>query len=279
MRRISVIALVMSFLATTALASIGASTQVRGVQIELRLNKTMYRMGESVEIGLILTNPGVASADFQFSTGQMYDFIVFRNGQVVWQWSYGRAFTQAFTTLTLQPQETKVFNERWDQRDIHGLQVPPGDYEMIAEFTATGRLGVPSRQEGPRLRFRIGSGPGTMKTDFPLVMSRLAIVAGTAVGEVLVNGRPILRIRVAAGGFSAPARAEIVAIRLQRLLAQGFKPEELSVVPLGSEAAIRWRDQLVVTVDANHARLNNTTPRALAAEWSRALTHAFSAGR
>jgi hypothetical protein len=70
-----------------------------------------------------------------------------------------------------------------------------------------------------------------------------------------------------------------VAARLQQFLAQHFKPEELAAVPLGIEAAILWRRQLVVTVDSNHARLANMAPFNLAEEWLKALTQALSAAQ
>lgn len=113
----------------------------------------------------------------------------------------------------------------------------------------------------------------------PTVTGRVSVVAGTTVGEVVVDSRVDLRIRTAAGGVSVAERAEIVAARLRRPLAQGFKPEELRVVGVGAEAALMWRDQLVVTVDANHARLTNTTPFALAIEWRKVLTQALAASR
>lgn len=276
MRRISVIVLAMSLLAITALASTGASTQDRGVQIGLRLNKTMYRMGESVEIALALINPGTTAADFQFSTGQMYDFIVFRNGQVVWQWSHGRAFTQALTTLALKPSESKVFREQWDQRDAKAQQVPAGEYEMIAVFPARGGLGVRPGPDGPRVRFSVSSGSGSLKPQLPSVSSRSTTLAGSSIGEVLVNDRPVLRIRVAAGGISASERAAIVAARLQHMLARSLKPEELAVTARRGETGIEWKGELVVTVDANHARLNNTTPNALARKWLQMLTQGLS---
>jgi hypothetical protein len=60
------------------------------------------------------------------------------------------------------------------------------------------------------------------------------------------------------------------------MLARGLKPEELAVTARRGETAIEWKAELVVTVDANHARLNNTTPNALARKWLQMLTQCLS---
>src|SRR3989454_12160044 len=135
------------FLPPAVAGSIVPAT-VRGVQIELRLNKAAYTAREPVEITLTLSNPGTSAVKFQFPTGQMFDFIVSRDGQFVWQWSLGRAFSQAFTPLILAPGESKDFTERWDQRDARGRTVPPGEYEIVAVFPAGDGEGTPPSPPG-----------------------------------------------------------------------------------------------------------------------------------
>lgn len=277
MRTVSITLLMIGIVTAVAMASPASSMQVRGVQVELRLNKANYELGETVEITLSLNNQGAETATFQFSTGQMYDFVVLREGQRIWQWSHGRAFTQAFTTLTLKAGERKVFAEQWNQRGTGGQQVASGTYEMMAVFPAGGlRIPAPVGPEGPRVSFTIAP---RSAGQVPLVASRSLTIAGGTVGELLVNGRPALRIRAAAGGFSPAQRAGIIATRLRRFIAAGLQPEELAVVRTGQEAAIMWRSQLVVTADANHARLSKTTPLRLAMTWHQLLVQRLSAVR
>ncbi|OLD38873.1 MAG: hypothetical protein AUI83_23555 [Armatimonadetes bacterium 13_1_40CM_3_65_7] len=132
-----------------------ATTAVQGVQIELRLNKPFYTAREPVEITLTVSNPASAAVTFEFPTGQMFDFLVTRQGKLIWQWSYGRAFTQAFTRLTLSPGESRVFNERWDQRDVQGRYVPAGEYEMLAVFPTDVGLVPRAGADGPQVRFQV----------------------------------------------------------------------------------------------------------------------------
>lgn len=246
--------------------------QVGSTQIELSVNKSIYALGESVHIRLSVNNQGTELVSFQFPTGQMCDFVIERVGQRIWQWSDGRVFTQAFTTLTIRSGESKVFNVQWDQRDGQGRAAPPGEYELMAVFPAQGRR-IPVPTEGPRVRFRIG---GEAQASGPKVSSNAVSVGSTTVGEVVLDGRPVLRIRTAAGGLTAIERAEVIASRLRRFLDAGLRASELRISRLRAEAAITWRGQLVVTADATHARLNRTTPSALASQWHNALVHALS---
>jgi len=272
MKKAIVTVLLVALVSTAATAGPVAGRMVGNVRVNLSLNKSAYELGDNVEITLSFTSQGTEASSFQFPTGQMYDLIVLGDGQRVWQWSRGRVFTQAFTTLALKSGESKVFNERWNQRDAQDRQVPSGEYEMVAVFPAQGGR-IPSSLEGPRMRFRIGAETRVYK---PGVTSRVLLVAGTSVGEVLLDSRPILRIRVPSGRVSAPERAAIVANRLRRFLDSGLKSEELTVARVGTEAAIMWRSRLVATADARHARLNHTTAYALAFQWRQSLVHALS---
>lgn len=116
--------------------------------------------------------------------------------------------------------------------------------------------------------------PGPQRTSS--ASSRPANIDGAVGGEVLVNSQVVWRIRAAAGGFSASERAGIVAARLQRFFAQHFTSEALAVVPVGPDAAIVWRHQLVVTVGSEDAHIAHTVPLALAGEWLRTLSRALS---
>ena len=88
-------------------------------------------------------------------------------------------------------------------------------------------------------------------------------------GEVAVGGKTILTIRVASEGLSIKDRAEAVSNRLVTILADpALKPSDIVAVPLGRTAAkIMVKNQLLVTVDAQTARINQVKPLALAQMW------------
>lgn len=147
-----------SLLAGAVWAGPAAVTQAGQVQVELRIDGARYGAGEPVEFTLTVTNPGPGEVVFEFTTGQMYDVVVTSGGRVVWRWSHGKAFVQAFTTLVLKPVEPRVFRARWDQKDLRDQQVPAGQYEMVALFPATRTPAARLGPDRPRIRFDILAG-------------------------------------------------------------------------------------------------------------------------
>ena len=69
-----------------------------------------------------------------YRTSQRYDLAVINaQGQEVWRWSRDRAFAQVTAEVPLGANEMLSFAETWDQRDNDGQQVPPGNYQIVAE--------------------------------------------------------------------------------------------------------------------------------------------------
>ncbi|HET6946544.1 MAG TPA: hypothetical protein VFJ45_01875, partial [bacterium] len=161
-----------------------------------------------------------------------------------------------------------TFEMEWDQRDAAGAPVSPGQYTAQASLTAREALLTEP------LPFRIGAAGDSRPPH--AVTARPAEQSGIRVGEVLVNGQVVLRIREEGGGLSAVRRAEIIAGRLDRYLREGLRSDELRVGTTAGEAGVLWRGRLVVTADARHARLNRTTPLALARLWRGLLARALS---
>jgi len=95
-------------------------------------------------------------------------------------------------------------------------------------------------------------------------------------GEVIVNGKVAIRIRSAAGGFSAAERAQRVAERLDEAIANGLKPDDITTGTVAGEAAVLAGDTLLVTADRFHAQTNGTTPARLAAVWANNLRRALA---
>jgi hypothetical protein len=124
-----------------------------GLQLRLTSPRPSYATGAPVPLTLTVTNPGRSPLTLQFSSSQQYDFEVRREGQVVWRWSADRMFTQALTSLTLNPGTSLRFTETWKQQDNNGQPVPPGTYEVVATLTT---MTKPQPQSTP-LALRIGS--------------------------------------------------------------------------------------------------------------------------
>jgi hypothetical protein len=93
---------------------------------------------------------------------------------------------------------------------------------------------------------------------------------GTANGNaVFVGGTPIMRIRVGVDGYTPNQRARHIQTRVNQLLGTGpITPSEIQVQPLGNEATVTVKGQLLFTADWATARFNHTNPMALANEWA-----------
>ncbi len=103
----------------------------------LKTNQETYAQGETVKITLILCNDTAAVQEYEFPTGQQFDVFVERGANEVWRWSEGQFFMQAFTTVTLQPGECKMFEVEWNQLDSTGQQVQPGVYTVRGVIKGT----------------------------------------------------------------------------------------------------------------------------------------------
>jgi len=100
----------------------------------------------------------------------------------------------------------------------------------------------------------------------------LAAPAAAALGDVVAGGMLILRIRAEAGGMSIEQRAMIVEQRITNALSK-LRPtaQAITIRTVNAQPAIFVGDIMIITVDANHARLNGSTQQALAEVWLRNL--------
>jgi hypothetical protein len=88
-------------------------------------------------------------------------------------------------------------------------------------------------------------------------------------GVVAVGGVNILTIRFACDGMSVKERADKITDRLRHILGNpDLKPSDIVAAPLGEDAAvITVKGRLLVTIDAQTAQFNSTTPLKLARMW------------
>ena len=104
----------------------------------------------------------------------------------------------------------------------------------------------------------------------------LTLLAGGAAAQtpsnanaVIVGGTPIMRVRVASGGYTPEQRASAIQERLNEILAHGpIRAADVTVAPLGAEAVVRVKGRLLFTADAATAKFNQATPLALANQWA-----------
>lgn len=108
----------------------------------------------------------------------------------------------------------------------------------------------------------------------PAVTAREVLLGGKSVGEVLVDNQVVFRIRTSAGGYTPYQRSLIVAERLERLMGDSFQPEDVSIGVVNGQRVVTADGDVIITADANHARLNRTAPMTLAGTWAGRLRYA-----
>lgn len=108
-----------------------------------------------------------------------------------------------------------------------------------------------------------------------ILLALLPTAASAGAGDVVVGGMPVIRVRTAAGGMSAEARADIVERRITNVLSQSRAVPPVTVRVVDGEPTVFAGDMLVITADAHHARLNGTSRHALAEVWAEHLRAAL----
>ena len=115
-----------------------------------------------------------------------------------------------------------------------------------------------------------------------IAVASLAIISGQPIsaqedtdGKVAVGGKTVLTIRVPSEGMTIHQRAEAIQNRLVTILNDSdLKPSDIFAAPLGKNAAkIMVKNQLLVTIDPQTARINQAKPMALAQIWVTHLRH------
>jgi len=103
-----------------------------------------------------------------------------------------------------------------------------------------------------------------------LLMPAAASVAqSSTANEVFVGGTPIMRVRVAGGGYTTQERASEIQERVNEALSHGpVRESDITVEPAGNEAVVMVKGNLLFTADWATARFNDTTPVELANKWA-----------
>jgi hypothetical protein len=107
------------------------------VQLSMQLETDQLDNDAATPLTLSITNSSERPVVLVFNDGQKYEFELLQNGQVVWNWSNGRVFTQAIERRALQPSESEAFTEMWNVLANDGHQVAPGTYVLRAYLTTS----------------------------------------------------------------------------------------------------------------------------------------------
>lgn len=86
-----------------------------------------------------MRNDSNQAVTYSFSSGKQFDIWVICDGGECFRLSRRLFYTQATTSLTLRPGDSKTYCGEWDQKDNTGTQVGPGTYSAYAQLTPSGK--------------------------------------------------------------------------------------------------------------------------------------------
>ncbi len=111
----------------------GNSRITNDIEYYIQTDKKDYRLGEKVQMLYRITNLKSEPHVFNFESNQWYGFDI-SAGEIIWQWSYDKAFLNVPTNFQLNPGEHKEFIENWNMvymfANIVGKQVEPRSYRI-----------------------------------------------------------------------------------------------------------------------------------------------------
>ncbi|HEX8464761.1 MAG TPA: BsuPI-related putative proteinase inhibitor [Abditibacterium sp.] len=126
-------------LSHTAPASASQSATRSWVSLQATTSKPIYAPGEAVSVRLTAKNNAKTGAYLKFSSGQRFDFSVFKSGttQSAYTWSASRMFMQSLGSLWIPAGQTQKFEAAIG--DEMG-RLKPGKYRLVARLANTGNL-------------------------------------------------------------------------------------------------------------------------------------------
>ena len=101
-------------------------------RIDFKLDKEIYLEGESIEIVIHVINWSEQELTLEFPTSHQVDYFIDDS----YQWSEGRGFTEAETTVTILPGEMHNWKFTHTPEDY---AVPPGEHTIAVKLVGTGQ--------------------------------------------------------------------------------------------------------------------------------------------
>ena len=124
------------------------------------MTSNSFLMAEPIRFDVEIQNQANQATTLQFSTAQIYDFVVVDAGtnRLRWRWSDGMAFAQVATQLTFAAYGSRSYSIVWNGILSDGTQLPSGSYQargmIVADNFLTDPL-LPSDLGSPLVSFTV----------------------------------------------------------------------------------------------------------------------------
>jgi len=125
-------------LEVTRSASVGStSVEADGMVYDFSLDEVVVEGALAFEFTLTLRNTGEAHQMLSFPTGKYYDFKVYKEDKLLWNYGYNRYYTQEAGSLTLPPGAEVTYRAYWDGTGNSRVPLQENLYRFVAEVAAT----------------------------------------------------------------------------------------------------------------------------------------------
>ncbi len=107
----------------------------QAIQVETELRSDTYDLdrGRGIPLRVVVRNTSNRTLQIPMG-GQQFDFRIYRNGELVWNWAHEKAFIQILQQRTLEPDEEIIYTALWNMRNNAGQPVQPGRYVVRGMF-------------------------------------------------------------------------------------------------------------------------------------------------
>lgn len=121
--------------------------KTRGLYYQLKMEKTSYKLGEPVMVGLKITNISSSpialrfqkNLEFELTVRKEVDLAFAQVPKTIWKLSEKQLVYAEPHDQVIAPGGTLDFSGAWDQTDREGRPVKPGNYQIIGSLLADDR--------------------------------------------------------------------------------------------------------------------------------------------
>lgn len=118
------------------------------LQLTVKTDKAAYGSGDTVKITLVLKNSAPHPVPLTFASGQKYEVVIKRKSGaksvLVWTWSFGKMFTQAFNFATVEPGKSLTFTTMYGEPEMAKPRaLEPGEYTVTGTITTSDKTARP----------------------------------------------------------------------------------------------------------------------------------------
>lgn len=110
------------------------------VDLQVATDKLSYTEGEIIKVTLKATNIQEKDAYLKFTSGQRFDFNLFKDGskEAIYTWSANKMFAMMNSTIKLKMAQRETYNT---EIGSEMGQLKPGKYRLVAHLTNSTKIG------------------------------------------------------------------------------------------------------------------------------------------